>query len=126
MHKHRCANTTTDEAGRGYGATKELLGGTTQGVQLLIRKSGCLGSVYLNEFLEIIGNPSIFKDGLYGALSLASAAVYTLIGVDHEHTLIVTLGWPTELIVIFLIFDVVEAINRANLNARTIFGSQAI
>ena len=50
----------------------------------------------------------------------------TLIGVDHEHTDVVALFGTTVLVVKFLLLDVVEAVDRTNLNARTIFGAQTI
>ena len=103
-----------------------LLGGTTSGVEIRIAHRGGLLSVEGDELLEILRHTGILKDRLDWALSLTRATMDTLIRINHEHTGIVALSGATELVVKLLLLDVVEAVDRANLDARTILGSQTI
>jgi hypothetical protein len=103
-----------------------LLGGTTSSVEIRIGHRGGLLSVEGDESLEILRHTGILKDRLDWALSLTRTTMDTLIRINHEHTGIVALSVATELIVKLFLLDVVEAVDRANLDARTILGSQTI
>jgi hypothetical protein len=103
-----------------------LFGGTTSRVEIRLAHRGGLLSVESNELLEILGHTGILKDRLNWALSLTRTTMDTLIRINHEHTGIVALRGATELVVKLFLLDVVEAVDWANLNARTILGSQTI
>ena len=103
-----------------------LLRGATSCVEVRLTHGSGLLSIESNEVLKVIWNSRILKDRLNWALSFTSTAMNTLIWVNHEHTDVVTLLGTTVLVVIFLLLDVVEAVDRTNLNAGTIFGAQTI
>jgi len=101
-----------------------LLGSTTSRVELLIRHRGGLLRVDLHKGLAVLGNAGILVDSLDRAFGFAGATMYTLVRVYHEHTYVIALRGDPELVVIFLLFDIVEAIDRTNLYARPIFRSK--
>ena len=105
---------------------QRLLGGAASRVELLVAHRPSLLGVDGNELLKVLRNARVLEDRLNRALSLARAAVDALVGVDHEHPDILVLCRTAEPVVILLLLDVVEAINRANLNAGAILSTQAI
>jgi hypothetical protein len=77
--------------------------------------------------LKIGWYAGVLHNGLYRTLGLARPAVDTLVGVNHEHSLIViSLRIALKTLVILTFLDVVEAIDWANLNARTILCSETV
>ena len=107
-------------------ARRTLLRGAATLVKLSVTEGSCLLSINSYEILKIIRNPRILEDRLNRALGLTGATMDTLVRVNHEHSDIVTLRLTTELVVILLIFDIIEAVYRAHLNARTVLGAQTI
>ena len=106
--------------------TEFLLGCAASGVEVRLTHRDRLLGVQRDEVFEVLWNPGILEDRLNWTLGLTSAAVNALIRVNHEHSNIVAFRLATVLVVILLLLNVVEAVDRANLNARTILGSQTI
>jgi len=98
----------------------------TASIQVGIGQARGLLFVEFYELLEVFRNPRVLINCLNRALSFAGAAVDAFIRVYHEHAIVIVLGIFFKLLVIFLLFDVVKTINRANLNARAILGAQTI